>query len=934
MTPNATTSATHSEPVIAAIPSGDRRRLMLVDGYGLIFRAYHALPPTMATSAGEQINAVFGFTSMLLDVIRTQGPTHIIVALESGRTFRHDAYAEYKANRSEMPEDLREQIARVHQVIEALNVPIIISEGYEADDVIGSLASRCATHDDLDVIIVTGDSDLLQLVTDSVRVMLPGARRFSDLRCFDVAAVDERYGFAPPLVADYKALVGDTSDNIPGVPGIGDKTAKALIQTFGPLESIIDHVDEVTPTRARNSLAENQQRARDSKMLATIVTDLDLAFDDSASIVGDYDHAAVVSLFRELGFRSLLDRLPETASDGVPHDVLTRPPSTRHTITDDEALLKLVGRVREARAMAIDVETTATDPHVAELVGIAVAVAPDEATYIPVGHHDGPSMDVDAVRLALNPVLEDAGIEIFTHHGKYDLDVLQRHGFTSRRITFDTMIAAYLLGESSIRLKDLAFRRLGYKMTEITELIGIGKKQLTMDAVPVDDAAPYACGDVEATFGLVEPLRQAVVEREQLPLLEEIELPLVPVLIDMEREGIAIDVPYLRHFSDETAARLKIIEEQIRDVAGDQINIGSNKQVATLLFEQLSLKSGRRTKTGYSVDSDVLESIRAEHPVVELLLEHRALAKLKSTYIDALPSQVDPGTHRVHTSFNQTVAATGRLSSTNPNLQNIPIRTELGRRVRHAFIADPDPNVRLVDDPVLMSADYSQIELRLVAHLSEEPFLIDAFRNGEDIHRATAAIVSGVPFDQVNADMRRIAKTVNFGVMYGMQAFGLSRDTGLSRAESQTFINDYWARLPKVKAFFDQVLAFGLDHGYVMTERGRRRYLPQLLSSNGVHRMSGERMAINMPVQGSAADIMKIAMIRLASGLQASSLPARMILQVHDELVLEVNHPETEAVAQLVRNMMEGAASLRVPLEADVSIGSHWDEMTTVASGG
>lgn len=931
MTSSTTTKSSTKQFTLSPKVTGKQRTVMLVDGYGLIFRSYYALPPSLATSSGEQVNAVFGFTSMLLDVLRTQDPAYVVVALDSGRTFRHEAYAEYKANRAEMPPDLQNQIQRVHDVINVLNIPSVTSEGYEADDVIGSLALRCSAEDDIDVVIVTGDSDLLQLVTDRVRVMLPGARRFSDLRCFDVAAVNERYGFAPPLVADYKALVGDTSDNIPGVPGIGDKTAKSLIQTFGPLEAILEHVEEVSPARAKNALAENRQRALDSKILATIVTDINLDWDAAASIVGDFDRAAVMSLFRDLEFRSLLDRLPAPLDDNAPAELEARPETTRHTVADKSGLNRLVARVRETGAMAIDVETTSTDPHTAGLVGIAIAVAPDEAAYIPVGHQSGPSMPLDTVRDALNPILDDDSVSIYTHHGKYDLDVLQRHGFDACRITFDTMIAAYLLGESSIRLKELTFRRLGYQMTEISVLIGTGKNQQTMDQVSVEDAAPYACGDVEATFALVQPLREAVEQREQLPLLQEIELPLVPVLIDMERSGIAIDTPFLGTFSDELATRLSTIEGEIREVAGDKINIGSNKQVAALLFEQLGLKSGRRTKTGYSVDSDVLEAIRTEHPVVELLLEHRILAKLKSTYIDALPAQVDPKTGRVHTSFNQTVAATGRLSSTGPNLQNIPIRTEQGRRVRHAFIADPDPAVRLVEDPVLLSADYSQIELRLVAHLSEEPFLIDAFRNGEDIHRATAAIVAGVPVEDVTPGMRRIAKTVNFGVMYGMQAFGLSRDTGLSRADSQAFITDYWARLPRVRAFFDQVLEFGLEHGYVMTERGRRRYIPQLLSSNGAHRMSGERMAINMPVQGSAADIMKIAMIRLAAELDGSNLPARMILQVHDELVLEVSRDHIEPVAKLVKHVMEGAASLQVPLEAEVASGTHWDEMADVA---
>jgi DNA polymerase-1 len=909
-----------------------RDTVMLVDGYGLIFRAYHALPASLTTSAGEQVNAVFGFASMLLDVFRSQNPSYAVVALESGRTFRHEAFADYKANRAEMPDDLRRQIERVHEVITALNVPIVMRDMYEADDVIGSLAHHCAADGDLDVLIVTGDSDLLQLVNDRVRVILPGTRRFGDFRTFDVAAVNDRYGFEPPLVADYKALVGDTSDNIPGVPGIGDKTAKTLIQTYGPLEHILDHLDEIKPPRAQNALAENRQRALDSKKLATIVTDLDVRWDATESSLGSYDRGAVVSLFRELEFRSLLNRLPPVDGPTVQDEGRDRPEPKRQTITDVEALRSLASRIRESGTYAVDVETTSTDPQQAALVGIAIAVSPDESAYIPVGHQETDCLALDVIRGELDPVFADSAIDVYTHHGKYDLAVLQRHGFTVHGIAFDTMIAAYLLGESSIRLKDLAFRRLGYEMTEISRLIGTGRAQLTMDCVAVEDAAPYACGDVEATYALVTPLRMAVEECGQTSLLNEIELPLVPVLMNMETAGIAIDRPFLQDLSDEITARLQTIEQRIHEIAGEPLNIGSNRQVATLLFEKLGLRTGRRTKTGYSVDSDVLESIRAEHPIIELLLEHRTYAKLKSTYVDALPQQVNPQTGRVHTSFNQTVAATGRLSSTNPNLQNIPIRTEIGRRVRHAFIADPSPEVRLVDDPMLLSADYSQIELRLVAHLSEEPFLIDAFRKGEDIHRATAAIVAGVELDEVTPDMRRIAKTVNFGVMYGMQAYGLSRDSGLSRAEAQRFIDDYWKRLPRVRAFFDEVLAFGLAHGYVVTERGRRRYIPQLLSANGAQRLAGERMAINMPVQGSAADIMKIAMIRLVAELTKRKSRARMILQVHDELVLEVTREDVTPVATLVTEVMSNAASLRVPLVVDVASGTHWDEMTPISA--
>jgi DNA polymerase-1 len=489
------------------------------------------------------------------------------------------------------------------------------------------------------------------------------------------------------------------------------------------------------------------------------------------------------------------------------------------------------------------------------------------------------------------------------------------------------MVAAYLLNETSLRLKDLAFTRLGIEMTEITALIGTGRGQLSMDQVDSDLAGDYACGDVEATFELAALFAPEIEERSLTALLTETELPLIPVLIRMEAAGIAVDVAYLNQLSAEITARFAALEGEIQDLAGREVNVGSNKQLATLLFEELKLPTGRRTKTGYSVDADALAAVRDKHPIVDLILEHRTLAKLKSTYVDALPTQVDRTTGRVHTSYNQTVAETGRLSSTNPNLQNIPIRTELGRRVRRAFVADRRPEHRLFADPLLLSADYSQIELRLLAHMSGEPFLIDAFRRGDDIHRATAAIVYGVPPDEVTADMRRVAKTVNFGVLYGMQSYGLSRDTGLPRAEAQRFIDDYWQRLPAVKRHFDETLRFGASHGYVRAPSGRRRYLPDLTSPNGARRIPAERMAINMPVQGGSADIIKDAMIRLDPALREHRLAARLLLQVHDELVLEVERSHVRPTADLVRSIMEGAARLAVPLVVEISTGDNWEEL-------
>ena len=911
----------------------DRPTLVLIDGYGLIFRAYYAIKNEISTSKGEVVNAVFGFASMLLDVLNRERPQHAIVALESGRSFRDDEYTEYKANRGAMPDDLRPQVTRVRQLIKALNIPIEEREGYEADDVIGSLARHCAKRGDVRVIIVTGDSDLLQLVDDNTTVVLPGALRFGDLRYFDPPAVHARYGFGPEYVADYKALVGDTSDNIPGVPGIGEKTAKALIAQFGSVEQIIAHRDEITPPRAKNAIAAGIDDARFSRRLTTIVRDLPIEIDLDHSHIGNYDREAVIELFRELEFRTLSTRLPELRADrAAPPPRIERPASQRTIVRSSEALQHLVGRVCETGRYAIDVETDSLDPLTANLVGIAIGVGPAEGYYIPLRHAAGniDQLSPDAVRAALQPLLVDDSLEAYAHHAKYDMAVLERHGYALTNLGFETMIAAYLLGETSMRLKDLAFTRLGREMTEIVALIGSGRNQLTMDLVDSDEAGDYAAADVEVTFELADLFRPEIERAGMESLLYGVEQPLVPILAEMEETGIAVDVPYLLELSREITARLEEVEAEMNELAGRPINPNSAKQLAPLLFDELGLPSGRRTKTGFSVDSEVLENIRRLHPIVDLILEHRTLAKLKSTYVDALPLQVSAATGRVHTSYNQTVAATGRLSSTNPNLQNIPVRTELGRRVRRAFIADSRPEYRLFNDAVLVSADYSQIELRLLAHMSGEPFLVEAFERGEDIHAATAALIQGIPREAVTPDMRRLAKTVNFGIIYGMQAHGLSRDTGLPRQEAQRFIDQYWANLPRVKQYFDGTLGFGLKHGYVESIYGRRRIIGDLTSANYARRAAAERMAVNMPLQGSASDIMKIAMIRVDRELAGSGLRARLLLQVHDELVLEAERDDVPAVAELVRRTMEGAAELSVPLETEVSAGPNWDALAPV----
>ncbi|MGH2550127.1 MAG: 5'-3' exonuclease H3TH domain-containing protein, partial [Thermomicrobiales bacterium] len=573
-----------------------RPRLVLVDGYGLIFRAYHALPPTMATKTGELTNAVFGVASMLLDVIRAHKPDYIAVALDVGRTFRHDAFEDYKGTRAAMPEDLRGQIDRVKELIGVLNIPIFEAPGYEADDVIGSLSRSCALSG-YDVIIVTGDSDLLQLVGDNIEAVLPGARRFGEFRHYDEPAVFERYGFGPTLIPDYKALVGDTSDNIPGVPGIGEKTAKALIEQFGPIEEMIARVDEVTPARAQKSLAENIDKAVFSKHLATIVRNLEIPFDAEAAHVATYDRDAAVSLFQALEFRTLVNKLPESnghlaereTSAAPVEPPVERPESQRTLVDSQEKMDHLAARIREIGTYAIDVETTAVDPMSADLVGIAIAVTPHEGYYIPVGHSSWANITLDDARNTIGPVIANPGLNALAHHGKYDLQVLERHGFEIGKLEFDTMVAAFLLGEHSIGLKDLAFNRLGIQMTEIKELIGTGREQLTMNMVSAEDAAQYASGDVEATFGLAEVLRPEIAEKNQLSLLQTIELPLIPVLVEMERTGVALDLDYLKELSDEITSRIGQIEQEIFTLAGRTFNINSTKQIATLLFEEFKL---------------------------------------------------------------------------------------------------------------------------------------------------------------------------------------------------------------------------------------------------------------------------------------------------------------------------------------------------------
>jgi DNA polymerase-1 len=915
------------------------KRLVLIDGHSLAYRAFHALPEDMATSQGELTNAVFGFVSMLLNVLRDEAPTHVAVTFDKGRTFRHDMYAEYKATRAEMPDELRTQMDRIRQVVKTMNIPVFEEEGYEADDLLGTL-SRQAGEQGVDTLIVTGDADLLQLVDDHTRV-LTSRWRFSDTVTYDEEGVQQRYGLSPTQLADYKGIVGDKSDNIPGVRGVGEKTATKLLQEYATLEGVYAHLEKVQ-SRFRGKLEAERETAFLSRELGRIKCDAPIELDLDACLVHEYDHEHVSNLFAELEFRSLMEKLPATQSAmpaGVPHQLslFSEAPAGTPTpaatadyqiVADEEALTQMIAGLRKADTLTLDTETTSTDPMVAELVGIALTDGPEKGYYVPTKAPEGdPQLPQETVLAALKSLLADEGLPKYGHNVKYDVTVLQRAGVPVRGLAFDSMVAEWLANPASknLGLKNLAWARLKQQMTPIADLIGKGKDQLTMDQVAVARVAPYACADVDMTYRLASELIAELEERGLRSLFTEVEMPLIPVLVAMETAGVRLDAGFLERMSQDLTGRLGALETQIQDMAGYAFNLNSTQQLSDVLFKTMGLPTQglRRTKSGhYSTAAGVLERLKGRHAIVDLILEYRGLAKLKSTYVDALPQMVNPETGRVHTSYNQTGTVTGRISSSDPNLQNIPIRTELGRQVRRAFVAEAGW--------LLIAADYSQVELRVMAHVAGDRGLLGAFERGEDIHATTAAAILGVPLEKVTSDMRRLAKAVNFGLSYGQTAYGLAQATGKTQAEAEDFITAYFQRFPKVREYIDTTKALATRQGYVETLLGRRRYFPELLpGSKATHnvRQAAERMAINAPIQGTAADIIKIAMIRLHSALCEMEARSRMILQVHDELVLEVPEERVEAIASLTRRTMEDAFDLDAPLKVDLKIGQDWEQM-------
>lgn len=917
-----------------------RPMFYIIDGHAVAYRHFFALQTLgFSTSSGEPTNATFGFARALLDIFQKDKPDYIAVSFDRGLSGRDDLYAEYKGTREKMPDDLAQQLTRIEQLVQAFNIPILALDGYEADDVIGSITTQ-AEAQDLNVRIVTGDRDMLQLLTEQVSLKLFFPKRGVNDAIYDLARFREEYGLEPHQLVDLKALMGDASDNIPGVKGVGEKTALRLLQDYGSLDKVYEHVSEIKGSLGQK-LADGRELAFLSRRLAAIKRDVPVKLDIKACAAHDFDAQRVDSLFAELEFRGLRDRLPQlqqieqlplfAASPEASPPADDAPPIAETIIVRDRAALDaLVEVLNAAPAITFDTETTSTDQMAAELVGIALAVSGETGYYIPVGHREGRQLDLQTVLDALRPPLTNPRIAKYAHNASYDLVMMQRYGLDVSPITFDTMIAEWLRDPESkfLGLKNLARQELNVHMTEIAELIGRGKKQITMDKVPVERAAPYAAADAAITHRLAGHLRPRLDEMQLTALFEELEMPLIPVIAAIERAGVALDVAHLRNLSEELTVRLTALENEIYALGSyGPFNINSPKQLNDVLFGKLGLRvlEARKTAHGQSTAADVLESLRGQHPIIEKILDYREIAKLKGTYVDALPALINPHTGRVHTSYNQTGTSTGRLSSSSPNLQNIPIRTDEGRKVRRAFVAPPGFK--------LLSADYSQIELRILAHVSQDRTLLEAFAQGQDIHAATAAAIYDIPLDQVSYEQRSFAKRINFGLMYGMGAHRLARESSLSFAEAERFIQRYFARMPGVLRYLEQTKANARTKEGLETLFHRRRTFPILSGGKTANRQiiqAYERVAINFPIQGSAADIIKRAMIDLYAELQRRRLNAQIILQVHDELVLEVPDAELETTAALVVQTMEAAYVLDAPLRANAQVGLNWRDMEPV----
>ena len=928
----------------------DAPRLYLVDGFSYLYRAFHALPP-FSNSKGEPTGAVLGVVNMLQKFLKEEKPSHLAVIFDApGRTFRDELFEAYKAHRPPMPDELRAQIAPLLETVEALGLPVLRVPGVEADDVIGTLARRGAAAG-MRVVISTGDKDMAQLVDENVTLIntMTGS-------ALDRAGVKLKFDVDPEQIIDYLALVGDTSDNIPGVPKVGPKTAAKWLAAYRTLDAIVTHAAEIEG-KVGESLRENLVQLELSRKLATISCDLELPIAPEALMLGAPNVARLREIYRQLELHSLLRALdaapppppaatatvtpataapaataaigtaepPAAGSADAAREALAAAPRNYATVFTLEALDDWIARLRAAPLFAFDTETTGLDYMRAEIVGLSFATAPGEAAYVPVGHDYAGAPDQLAradVLARLKPLLEDPGQAKLGHHAKFDAHILENHGISLRGLRFDSMLESYVLNSVVSRhdMDSLAAHYLGIHTIHFEDVAGKGAKQLTFNQVPVDTAAEYSAEDADVTLRLHQVLRAKLEGEPRLVrLYDELEQPLQPVLQRMERRGVLVDRDFLRNLSLEFARRLGELEKAAHDAAGGPFNLESPRQLQQVLFERLGIPVVRRTPTGQpSTAEDVLEELAGTHALPRIILEYRELAKLKGTYTDSLPDEVDAQSGRIHTSYHQAVAATGRLSSSDPNLQNIPIRTHEGRRIRQAFIAPPGRR--------LLAADYSQIELRIMAHLSADAGLLSAFAERRDVHEATAAEMFGIAAAAVTSDQRRAAKAINFGLMYGMSAFGLAARLNVDRTAAAQYIERYFERYPGVRRYMDDTRKLAREQGYVETVEGRRLYLPEIRSRNRQQQQYAERAAINAPMQGTAADIIKHAMLAVDAWIERERAPATLVMQVHDELVLEVDAGSVDAVSARVTELMCGAATLRVPLEVEVGVGANWDE--------
>ena len=920
--------------------------LILVDGSSYLYRAYHAFPP-LTNSAGQPTGAMYGVLNMLRSLIMQYEPSHVAVVFDAkGKTFRDELFEAYKSHRPPMPDDLREQIAPLHDMVVAMGMPLLSVSGVEADDVIGTLAKQAAAEGRA-VLISTGDKDMAQLVTPDITLI-----NTMNNTILGPEEVETKYGVPPSLIIDYLALMGDSSDNIPGVPGVGEKTAQALLQGLGSLDDIYADLDKIAGLSFRGAktlapkMETNKEMAYLSYTLATIKTDVELDRTWNSLALTEPDLDKLHALFTQYEFkrwisdlenggwlakkstRSAPSKAAVTAAVQTPAAPAVTPDISSEnyeTILDEEALNRWAQILREAGEFAFDTETDSLDNLSARLVGMSFAAKAGHAAYVPIGHDylDAPDqLLTEQVLRVMKPILEDEKIRKIGQNLKFDRGIMENYGVELRGIAFDTMLESYVLNSVAGRhdMDSLADRHLNYKTTTFEDIAGKGKKQLTFNQIPLEEAANYAAEDADITLLLHQALYpQLEAEKSLLHVYQDIEMPLVPVLSRMERTGVLIDANVLAAQSAELTARLDELEKQAFAIAGEEFNLSSPKQLQTILFEKLNLPVVKKTPGGApSTNEEVLEELADNHELPRVILEHRSLSKLKTTYTDKLPLMVDPKTRRVHTSYHQAVTATGRLSSRDPNLQNIPVRTDEGRRIRQAFIAR--------DGYCIMAADYSQIELRIMAHLSQDKGLLKAFAEGKDIHRATAAEVFGVPLDEVTADQRRSAKAINFGLIYGMSAFGLARQLGIPRGEAQRYMDLYFERYPGVLEYMARTREHAAEKGYVETLEGRRLWLPEINSRNGMRRKAAEREAINAPMQGTAADIIKKAMIAMDDWLQKENIDALMIMQVHDELVFEVRKEQQAEMAEKIRGLMEAAMKLDVPLKVEAGVGANWDE--------